>query len=124
MNQATRIKSAIGAHGLWKGRLRAAIETGQCNISVEAVRANDRCEFGKWLQSPDMEGKNSSDHHACRDLHGKFHLAAAHVLTLALAGKKQEALNGMAPESEFVRLSIELSRAMMAWIRNVERSVA
>jgi hypothetical protein len=45
----------------------------------------------------------------------KFHGAAASVLQLALAGKKQDAMKAIGADSQFGKLSSELTRALMEW---------
>jgi Chemoreceptor zinc-binding domain len=114
MNRA-EIDSAIGAHGLWKGRLRSAIQTGKCDITVTTAHADDQCAFGKWLKNLDGEGSKSAHYRSCRDLHTQFHAKAADVLALALAGKKDDANRAIAPGSEFNNVSIKLTREMMDW---------
>ena len=120
MNQRDQIKSAIGAHGLWKGRLRATIESGASDLAVQVVRADDQCSFGKWLLGLDAEVAKSPAYRTCRDLHAQFHIAAAGVLALAVAGKKQEALKAMETDSEFTRISRKLTVAMIEWVRTSE----
>jgi len=44
-----QIQSAIGAHGLWKGRLKDAIQWKTGDLSVAVVRDDRACGFGKWL---------------------------------------------------------------------------
>jgi hypothetical protein len=48
-------------------------------------------------------------------LHAEFHKAAAHVLQLAVQGKKAEADKMMAQDSVFVDVSGRLTSAMMHW---------
>ncbi len=43
------IQKAIAAHTAWKARLRTAISTGTFEVEHSAVRADNRCDFGKWL---------------------------------------------------------------------------
>jgi len=44
---AEEITKAIGAHGMWKQRLRQAIDTGKSEFTVERVRPDNLCDFGK-----------------------------------------------------------------------------
>ena len=118
-----QIESAISAHGLWKGRLRAAIQSGTSDLTVMAVRADDQCTFGKWLHKLNAEGRKSPSYSTCRELHAQFHKEAADVLALALAGKRQEAANAIGPSSVFSKTSANLTRAMVAWAEAAKAKV-
>ena len=117
MNLQPQIDAAIGAHGLWKSRLRAAATTGTSEFSPNQIRDDHRCAFGSWLFGAEIapEIKRSKHYQACVELHRQFHNSAAEVLALALAGKKREADAAMGDGSVFKRLSNELTRAMMLW---------
>ena len=112
-----QIKAAVGAHSLWKGRLRAAIDDGKTDLTVGGVRDDHQCTFGKWLHGPDLEAaaKQSKHYRECVELHRSFHQAAAAILALALAGKKQEAHTALEPGHDFDKISLNLTKAMMAW---------
>ena len=112
-----QISMAIGAHGLWKSRLRSAVSNGIGDLKLNVVRDDHACEFGKWLHGPELDAAvKSSKHHAtCADLHHRFHGAAAHVLSLIAAGHKKDAEKALADNGDFDRTSSELTRAMMAW---------
>jgi len=104
-----QIRSSVGAHGLWKGRLRTAIDSGSSPFSPEAIRVDDACEFGRWLYS--LAGTEYRAHplfETVRNKHAEFHLTAASVLQLALSGNKEAARQMIAPGSRFAVLSLEL----------------
>jgi chemoreceptor zinc-binding protein len=111
------IRAGIGAHGLWKGRLNSAIQTGSCDVSPSVVQQDNQCAFGKWLCGPSVDPatRRSSEYVECKELHRKFHIAAASALSLALAGKKQEATRAMERGSEFAEISLNLTAAMTRW---------
>jgi methyl-accepting chemotaxis protein len=117
MSLKDEISAAVGAHGLWKGRLRDAIQTGRSDATPQGVRVDNQCKFGQWLYGASIPGaaKASASYHECLDLHKKFHVAAAHVLELALAGKKAAAEAAMHDGGEFATLSHTLTDAMMRW---------
>ncbi len=117
MTTHQQIVKAIGAHSLWKSRLERVIAQGISDISVTVVRQDNQCDFGKWLYGPDLteEAKRSAHYKECLHLHRQFHLAAAKVMTLALAGKQEDATRAMGPMSEFANSSAKLSKAMMTW---------
>ena len=112
-----QISAAIGAHGLWKGRLRAAIDSGKAEVPVDVVQDDHQCSFGKWLYGPELTGndKTSAHYKKCADLHRRFHVAAAHVMALAVAGKRQDAAQALDGDEDFKKLSTELTRALVAW---------
>ena len=120
MNQGlqTEIKAAIGAHGMWKARLYAAIQTGVAQQTVAEVKDDRRCQFGKWLGSVDAQTRSSAGYKKCSDLHAQFHSTASRVLGLALAGKKLEASKAMDPGSDYVSTSMNLVKALLAWAKD------
>ena len=116
MDFKNQIQAAIGAHGIWKQRLRAAITQGASEYSVSKVQADNQCDFGKFLyEKLDSDKRNSQEYRRCRELHAQFHKAAARVLELALAGKKDEANQAMGVQSEFAKVSSSLTNAMVGW---------
>jgi methyl-accepting chemotaxis protein len=117
MELGDQIKAAMGAHGLWKTRLRTAIESGASEFSVAVVRQDNQCAFGKWLYGDDIgaQVKQSPEHARCVDLHRRFHVQTASVLSLALEGRKAEAMKAMEIDSEFARISGALTLHLMEW---------
>ena len=111
------ITAAIGAHGLWKGRLRAAIESGTDDMRTDIVRDAHQCDFGKWLHGADIDAQIRKSQHygTCVELHRRFHIAAAGVMSLVIAGKKQEASKALGTDQEFSKVSLDLTKAMLAW---------
>ena len=51
MSLHDEITKAIGAHGVWKMRLRTAIETGKADANAADVAKDNACAFGQWLYS-------------------------------------------------------------------------
>lgn len=43
----TQIQTAISCHGMWKARLRQAIETRKTDLNVVEVAKDNCCEFWK-----------------------------------------------------------------------------
>lgn len=115
-----QIAAAIGAHGLWKGRLKAAIASGTSDMPIDVVRDDHQCNFGKWLHGPELGAaeKNSPHYQTCMQLHRRFHLAAAEILSLAIAGKKNEASEALGKGHNFAAISVELTKAMVSWKGN------
>jgi hypothetical protein len=115
MLHSEEIMNAIGAHGNWKQRLRRAIETGNSDFTVDKIKVDNQCDFGKWLYSLSLDEKNSSHWLNIQQLHAKFHIEAAHLLELSKQGKQQEALDAMFIGNDFARLSSQLTMAMVKW---------
>lgn len=113
------INRAIAAHGIWKGRLRTAIETGKSDIPVSKIRVDNQCDFGKWLygSSITMDVKNSDHYKKCKEAHAKFHEAAAKVVELAVNKETAEAEKMMKMGGEYARASSDLTAVMMAWMK-------
>ena len=116
MSLSDEIQEAIGAHGLWKGRLHTAVETGNSKFTAASVAEDSQCAFGKFLYSnTDPAIRNSAHWRTCLDLHSRFHQSAAHVLQLVLNGNKEAAQKAMDPQSDFFKLSRSLTAEMLKW---------
>jgi hypothetical protein len=117
MDHAQEIDKAVGAHGMWKNRLKQAIDTGKLDTPVLTIGANNQCPFGKWLYGPTVTAHDKASEHykTVAELHTQFHKAAAKVAELATTGKKSEAEKSLAPNSEFANISTKLTTAMLAW---------
>ena len=86
MSQAdlsTQINAAIGAHGAWKVRLKAAINTGTCDVTPAVASCDDKCAFGGWLYGPTISQttRTGVPYQVIRRLHAEFHQCAGQVLT-------------------------------------------
>lgn len=99
-------QKAITAHSHWKYLLREAIRTGNNSLMIKDVKNPHLCELGKWLDSP--TGKILSNRAEIIKIHQDFHEEAAHILTLAVNGKKKEAEARMQLGSYFSQLTAKL----------------
>ena len=115
MNELHPIDKAIAAHGWWKSHLRDMIDSGESDQTVDEVRADDRCEFSRWLRERPDGDKASEHFRTVCELHTRFHEEAAHVLELASAKKVEAANAAMAIGSPFASVSAKLTSAMVAW---------
>ena len=113
------LQQAILAHGQWKVRLESAIATGKSEFRPETVKPDNNCVFGKWFYGLPESEKNSKFYAEVKDLHAQFHLAAAKVLELAIAGKPDEAMKLMT-EGEYIRSSAKLILALGRWLNSVQ----
>ena len=120
MNPQEQINKAIGAHGMWKVRLKDAISTGKSDANPNMVKADNNCEFGKWLYgSIAPELRNTPTYEIIVQYHAEFHKEAGRILQLALEGKKEDADNGMKASSAFASISSSLTSTMIEWKRSL-----
>ena len=115
MSRSDEINKAIGAHGMWKQRLRTAIDTSSSDITVAVARTDNTCAFGTWLYGLPAAERTAGSAAEVRKLHAEFHTEAARVLQLALSGQKPEAERALGANSAFAAKSGELTAAMMRW---------
>jgi len=115
------IDQAIAAHGYWKAYLRNATITGKIDMSVETIRSDTQCVFGKWLDVSMLTSTERESYHyvTVKELHAKFHETAARVAGLVLAGKKSDAERMMAPDGDYAKVSAQLTLAMMEWKKSL-----
>jgi len=116
MSVHDEIDKAISAHGQWKAKLRAAIDTGECESTPDKVKADNNCSFGKWLHHRiDESYKSSVFYGEVLELHANFHKEAGAILELALNGNKEEANELMKIGGKFASYSGQLTRKMKDW---------
>ena len=117
MANIEELDKAIGANGMWKTRLRLAIESGKIDASVETIRVDDQCAFGKWLYGSTVSAQHklTSSYKTGKVLHAGFHKTAAQVAEFAVAGKKAEAEKMIAVGGEYAKISSQLTQAMIEW---------
>jgi methyl-accepting chemotaxis protein len=118
------ITRAIGAHGLWKGRLSAAIAGGEATLDPAQAARDDVCDFGRFLHGPAIPPaeKVGPQYQRVKALHAAFHACACDVLTRARAGRTAEAEAALRPGGAFAAASAELTQAMMAWQQALRRA--
>ena len=110
------IDKAIVAHGRWKSKLAAIVETGESDVTPEHVSKDFNCSFGKWLHYRiDPSEKRSALYEEIVALHRAFHKEAGEILDLALKREIAAANERMSLGSEFRRTSSELLRKLEAW---------
>ena len=114
-----QINDAIGAHSVWKMKLRTAIAVGKADVNAHDVAKDDACTFGQWLYSSALSPAvlASSDYQIVRALHADFHKFAGKVLEYVRHGDKAQATALM--EGEYERVSNDLMAAMRKWKRAV-----
>ena len=115
MKTSEQLDMAITAHAKWKGRLRDAIETGRSDWSLQRLRSDTLCDFGKWLQTLPLSERLAERFQRIRDLHRDFHAEAAKILSMALSGQRAEAEAALALGSAFGGISCRLVLELEAW---------
>jgi hypothetical protein len=113
------ITKFIGQHGLWKSRLRQAIDSGNSSHDAARVRRDDDCDFGKWLKGLPAQERTSQHFRTASSLHSEFHREAARVLELVAVGKKAEADKAIAIGGSFATASSKLTQEMTAWMNGL-----
>ncbi len=121
MADKAEIEKGVAAHGMWKARLSMALETGKSDKSIDTIKVDNQCDFGKWLYGPSLTTADKATTHykIIIDLHAKFHQATGHIAELATTGKKEEAKKLMAVGSDYTTLSSKLTNAMMDWKKSL-----
>jgi methyl-accepting chemotaxis protein len=115
--EADLVRKALAAHASWKTRLRAAIRSGKLDVPVGTLKADNQCEFGKWLygSARPAAGKQTEEYRLAKQLHAQFHEEAAKVAQFAISGQRQAAERAMEPSSNFNRVSAALTGALTKW---------
>lgn len=115
----SQINDAIGAHGMWKMRLRTAIKTNRADISSHDAGCDDRCAFGQWLHGPtiDQKVRTGVPFGVVKRLHQDFHRSAGSVLRSVEQGNVAAA--EVTLSGEFNERSEKLVRALTKWKREV-----
>ncbi len=111
------IQAAIWAHAGWKKRLKDVIESGRVDVPIAKIRADDQCDFGRWLYGREIsaEEKASEQYRLVKELHAQFHQQAASVAELAIHGKAAEATKAMDLFGDYSRASSKLTNALAEW---------
>jgi len=98
------IENAIGAHEVWKQRLRETLRSGHSEIPAASACRHDLCEFGQWLERA-IEGVSFQDrptYEVVQDLHIRFHHNVASVIASIERGNMQAAHDIMDDSCDYV----------------------
>ncbi len=110
---------------MWTAKLKAVIQSGESNVPVAEIEADDRCELGKWLKGELPAALRNSPYYAqVSELHQRFHRAAGRVFKLATRGKSEEALRAMETDGEFNEASKALVAMLRAWNQSIPESLS
>ena len=116
MSTYDEISKAISAHDKWKEKLRAAIDTGECESTPERVSMDNNCSFGKWLyERIEPAAKSTESYTKVVQLHSEFHQEAGSILDQALNGDKSIANSKLGLGSQFAKISAKLTHELQVW---------
>lgn len=108
------ISEAVRAHGAWKHRLLAAALKKEADIPVQDICRDDKCHFGKWLETIPSCERNRHHLDKVRNLHTEFHQNAGRIAQAIADGKTDEAMAALNSPG-FDGKSRDLSAALMDW---------
>jgi methyl-accepting chemotaxis protein len=114
------IDKAIGAHGLWKARIKDAIKSGKSDFKPEVVQQNNQCDFGKWFYALEPAIRRQPVAVEVEALHTEFHKLASGLIKSATTGQKAAAEKGAAEGSPFFDTSMKLVTKMVAWKKVID----
>lgn len=110
--QGLNFKGAIEAHVKWKQRLEAFIKgESEEKLEVENVFVDNKCVLGKWIYG-DGAKLCGSDLDDLKETHAAFHRNAGLVLSTALEGNKDKALE-MLEEGDYSTYSNRVKKQLL-----------
>ena len=109
------IDAALTAHAQWKDRIEASVASRRSDFKPAVVAMDDACDFGRWMHTLRGDDILTEQYRTVKALHAQFHKAAAHVLTMALAGNGADAMTELAPGGDYHRIAADLVLAMTRW---------
>ncbi|MEZ5933165.1 MAG: CZB domain-containing protein [Alphaproteobacteria bacterium] len=114
-----QINAAIGAHGVWKLKLKTAIDLGRAEVTPDELRCDSHCAFGEWLHSDVLSEsiKAGKPYQVIRRIHAEFHECAADILSHAISGRKDDAKAMF--DKDYAERSGKLTQALYKWKREV-----
>ena len=118
------VKKAIGAHGLWKARLKSAITSGKVDTDPANASKDTLCDFGKWIYSLKVPYTSSPTYNEIKKLHGQFHQTVGKALGFIQAGQVKSAEQLMSPAGEYTLISQKLVDTLMRWSKENESTHA
>jgi Chemoreceptor zinc-binding domain len=91
--------------------------SGKFDAPTDTVRADNQCEFGKWLYGSELSAaeKQTSHYLDVKQLHTQFHQEAAKMVHLANSGEKTEAEKAINMRGNYAKSSSALTSAMIRW---------
>ena len=104
---------AIKANSAWKLKLSTYLRNPDGSIKSADIRPDNRCTLGQWIQSVDATYGHMADFVTLKDMHKKFHGAAAEVILNADSGHNVTEDIGLGATSDFGVASQAVVRSLM-----------
>ena len=98
------LEQAIGAHEVWKQRLRDTLRSGRSEIPATTACRHDLCNFGQWLDKTidAVPPQDRAPYEVVNDLHIRFHHNVASVIASIERGNMQAAHDIMDDSCDYV----------------------
>ena len=120
MSLDNELTIALGKHSIWKGKIKAAITSGNVD-EVESIVSDDyKCDFGKWLYSEGTVELFSEDgyYEEIKKLHKDIHEHVKKLLNMVKSGNKDKAIESF--EGEMVDYFRRFTSVIMKECKNIE----
>lgn len=110
------VSDAIGAHSMWKTKLKTAVRTGVLPKPASDIACDDQCSFGKWIygMTGDTSLSGSSHYTAVKAKHAEFHKAVAAVARAVEVGDKGKA-EALLEGPDFTNTTHDLKQLLLKW---------
>jgi methyl-accepting chemotaxis protein len=111
------LQTAISAHSAWRARLKTASASGKFDFPVSTVKADNQCQFGKWLYGSELPAaeKQTEQYRKVKRLHAQFHEEASKVAQFAISGQQSAAEKALGLSGDFSKTSSALMDALHQW---------
>src|ERR1039457_3641267 len=111
------LQTAISAHSAWRARLKTASASGKFDFPVSTVKADNQCQFGKWLYGSELpaDEKQTEQYRKVKRLHAQFHEEASKVAQFAISGQQSAAEKALGLSGDFSKTSSALMDALHQW---------
>jgi hypothetical protein len=107
-------EDAIKAHAAWKMKLQNYISAGDKSLKPGEVKADNRCELGKWIHGEGIRLAGVPEYATLKAEHARFHVAAGEIVEKANAGQSVSAEMVLGGKSAFATASTAVVTAIMA----------
>jgi methyl-accepting chemotaxis protein len=107
------VDAIIDGHRQWKVKLRDAIENGE-KVDVATLSRDDCCALGKWIYADGQRLRERASFTALVGNHAHFHSVAGRVGALINEGRFEQAIDALAPNTEFSHATSDVVMVLSA----------
>jgi methyl-accepting chemotaxis protein len=107
------VDAIIDGHRQWKVKLRDAIENGE-KVDVATLSRDDCCALGKWIYADGQRLRERASFTALVGNHARFHSVAGRVGTLINEGHFEQAIDALAPNTDFSHATSDVVMVLSA----------